>query len=158
MLRVAICDYSSNEIVALNSMIESSTEKNNIQMDIEIYTRGIDLLNDLASGKEIDLLFIEVNLGEENGKEIVRHFQIMMKIKNIKVVFMSRTVNNIMSLFELKPYHFITKPFNALMIEELIVEINNKFASEMTYSHYRMGKVISKTDVKNLPETKGMQL
>lgn len=158
MLKIAICDYISNEIEALNAMIESSAELNDIQIDVDIYTRGIDLLNDLANGKEIDLLFIEVDLGEEDGKEIVRHFQIMMKIKNIKVVFMSRSLNNIMSLFELKPYHFITKPLNALTIEELIVEIHNKYASEMSYSHYRMGKVVSKTDVKTMIETKGMQL
>lgn len=146
MFKIAICDFNQCDMNVLNSLIKTTAMRHEMMVKIDLYQRGIDLLNDLANGKEIDLLFIEVDMGEEDGKEIVRHFQIMMKIKNIKFIFMSRSANNIMSLFELKPYHFITKPFNELMVEELILEVNNRYATNMSFAHYHMGKTVSRTD------------
>jgi len=144
MFKIGICDCNARDITTLNRMILMCSEEHDIQVYVEIYKCGAQLFSNLEKGEHIDLLFIEIDLGEEDGKEIVRRIQQELLIKDLKVVFISQSVKDIMHLFELKPYHFTTKPLQREVIEELIIEISRKHYREIAFSHFSMGKVVSK--------------
>jgi DNA-binding LytR/AlgR family response regulator len=142
MFKIAICDCNQQDRESLEKIINTCKNVKGMDIKLNLYKSGTHLLFDLLKGESINLLFIELDLGEEEGKDIVFQFQDIMKIKDIKVVFMSQSVNSIMSLFELKPYHFITKPLQAAMVCELVLEINNKMYRDMEYSQFRLGKEV----------------
>ena len=73
MLRISICDDDKASVDKLVSLIEKYCKDKKLEHSLECYTQGSDLLAGNIS--ECDLLFLDVDMGSENGIAIAHEIR-----------------------------------------------------------------------------------
>lgn len=109
MLKIAICD--DNEI-ALNHI--STLINKNINLDKSLFTYKnafslTDYIFNVAYGN-IDILIIDINLGDDNGITIAT--EIKQRYPHIKIIFVTGHINYALDVFDVEPVYFLNKPID----------------------------------------------
>jgi len=112
MLKIAICDGDAYICSHIEQLIKNTLGKHYI--DIEEFSNGIELYNNIKAGCYFDMIFIELFLSKMNGIETVSHIQKLSKNKPV-IFYMSAlvfTVDNISELIATHPFAFLKKPIH----------------------------------------------
>ena len=107
MLHLAICDDEWDTVLALEGMIHQVLQDNVI---ISKHSNPFSLLTyivDEVKG-EIDLIILDIKLGEQNGIEVAKTIQ--SYFSEIKVVFMTKYLKLAQDIFQISPVYFLAKP------------------------------------------------
>lgn len=107
---IAICD----DIKEINDQIvyyikEFSKE---FSVDFSINTaNNAQELYKILEEKNIDLLFLDIELPDINGVEIGNHIRKKLFDDNMQIVYVSGKEEYYIQLFDIRPMHFLKKPF-----------------------------------------------
>lgn len=106
-MNIVVCDDDNITLDYLSFLIaEIAGEK----CKVTKLTRGCALeiyVEEVAKGN-LDILFIDIQLGEEDGIEIAK--RIKEKFPHIKVIFITGFMGYCKNIFETEPTYFIVKP------------------------------------------------
>ena len=105
MINIAICD---DEQVILNSIEKLVTDffhSQNIEIKIFLFSSGEELL---GSGKDIDILFLDIQMKQLNGIETARK----IRSKGYKgfLIFITVLKEMVFQSFEVQPFDYLLKP------------------------------------------------
>ena len=105
MINIAICD---DEQVILNSIQKLVTDffhSQNIESKIFLFSSGEELL---GSGKDIDILFLDIQMKQLNGIETARK----IRSKGYKgfLIFITVLKEMVFQSFEVQPFDYLLKP------------------------------------------------
>lgn len=112
MLKIAICDSDAYVCSYIEQLIKNTL--GNHYIDIEEFSSGTELCNNIKQSYYFDIIFIELFLNEMNGIETVSHIQKISKREFI-IFYMSNltfTIDNISGLIDTHPFAFLKKPLN----------------------------------------------
>lgn len=124
MISIAVCDDEEKIRIQLNQYINEYINKNNLILHQATYENGERLLdNDLSN---IDILFLDIQLGGMNGLDIAR--QIRKSNKEILIVFITNYAQYAIEGYEVKAFHFLKKP----IIHERFQEVMNDAVSKIS--------------------------
>ena len=105
MLRISICDDDIAGVDKLAMLIEKYCNKKGLEYSMHTYTNGSDLLaSNLA---ECDLLFLDVDMGQENGIAIAH--EIRKNYRVIVLVYVSGYVQYAPAGYNVKAFAYILK-------------------------------------------------
>lgn len=120
MLRIAICDddqeflrYLKRKIIR---MIANQTE-----LEFFEYQSGKDLLRGVQSEKEMDVLFLDVQLPDMNGYVAAREFR--QKYNSTVLVFCSGACAPTPESFKVTPYRYLLKQYSDERLESELQEV-----------------------------------
>lgn len=116
-MNIAICDDDNNILTYLNYTLDTI-----LKSDCKIFKfhTGSALELYIDDNKcNLDILIIDIDLGDENGIEIAK--RIKVKYYNIKIIFITGFINYSQNIFEAEPTYFIAKP---IKIENLTNALN----------------------------------
>lgn len=108
MIKMVICDDDENFCIQEKNTIMHIMEKEFAEIDYELLccTSGYEL-TDLLNNAEIDVVFLDIELGKEDGFKIAN--VIRKKYENISIVFVTTYDNLVYDSFEYRPLGYVRK-------------------------------------------------
>lgn len=143
MYYVGICDDGVNICSFIEKCLLMKAEREDIDLETEIWCSGEDLWKYLQTGSPMDILFLDIELLDMTGIELGSNIRNQLEDWNIQIIYISGTANYAKHLFKTQPMDFLIKPLNAEQIEEafttamkIISKGMEKFAFQNGKNHY----------------------
>lgn len=105
-LKIAICDDNEEIISKLNKIVQNHMKVKCIKYEIFTYIYPKPLLD---SKDKYDIIFLDIDLGDENGIEIAK--KIREYDKNVKIIFATSYTEYMSKAFSVHAFSYLTKPF-----------------------------------------------
>lgn len=121
MLNIAICEDLEIIQKQLENILVSYFKKRQIQIKISIFSDGKSLL-DVCDNVVFTLIFMDIDLGEDNGIEVMK--QIRTKYNTpINVVFVTSYTEYRQQALSLHTFEYIVKPFKNIEVENVLDDL-----------------------------------
>lgn len=117
-MRVIIIDDEPAALVVLSSLL---SEYNDIQM-VGNYTNPMDALNEIKIVKP-DIVFLDIEMGEFNGLEIVDFF---LQEAPLEIVFVTAYSQYAVDAFEVNAMDYLLKPVQRKRLDKTIQRLREK--------------------------------
>ena len=127
MLRIAICDDKEFYAQVLAGMIRSWAKKKYLNLQLEIFRNGEEILCAAEENGSFFVVFMDVELGGINGIEAAEKLREMDRYINI--VFVSQYDRYFRQMFEVYPCYYIEKP----VAEQRVIAILERVMEEHKY-------------------------
>jgi DNA-binding LytR/AlgR family response regulator len=135
MDNIVLCDDDVFIVDKLSNMLKKKLGKEckvvKFTTGFSAYTYIVDVVNG-----DVDVLFIDIDLGVESGIDIAR--QIKEQYEGVKIIFITAHVQYSPDIFETYPTYFLTKPIDEKKLEAALErveeEIENDRKNTMFYS------------------------
>lgn len=99
MVSIAICDDEKFTCTYIEGQVVKFTEENNINVSVENFYNGEDICNFIESGNKIDILFLDIELGDINGVDVGKFIRETNKCNDTKIIYISSRESYAMQLF-----------------------------------------------------------
>ncbi|OJG93938.1 hypothetical protein RV17_GL000917 [Enterococcus thailandicus] len=120
-MRIFICEDEKDISLKLQSICETILcNLNQPDYEIEVYNDGETLAQYYQLGKRADLIFLDIELGNNSGIDVSR--KIRQLDKSVKIVFATNYRNYKDEAFSVHAFGYIEKPFHQIDIETIITE------------------------------------
>lgn len=106
---IGICDDEKSIRNLLYNYIEEYGALYKYEFDIHTFMLGEDLLNS-KSIYQCDLLFLDVEMGNINGIQTAHFLRELSELENLQIVFVSAHDKYMKSMFDVRPFQYISKP------------------------------------------------
>jgi len=119
---VAICDDEKRICSNLENSLKEIFNKLNVRYEIDVYFTGEGLCNKIKSGTQYDLIFLDIELGENcvNGIEVGKKIRDIDNCDKASIVYISQETKYSMQLFDIRPLNFLIKPIKFDKIEQVV--------------------------------------
>lgn len=87
MYKIGICDDDKILCAALEEQIDGLSKEMDIKVDVEVWYSGESIQNDLKKGIELDLLFLDIELVQENGIAVGKFIRSEMENMQTHIVY-----------------------------------------------------------------------
>lgn len=115
--QVGICDDEEYQIKLNGLYLKELASKNNWEMEYHGFKSGSQVLRYLAQ-KHLDLLFLDIDLGEESGIQIAA--QIAARYPEVVVVFVTGHREFTGEAFEVEAMGYLVKPYDIKKMESIL--------------------------------------
>lgn len=105
-MRIAICDDDRNDA---NKIRYALLDVEN-RLEIDIFESGQDFLDSIKVGRQYDLVFMDIYMGDENGMDTVRAMQTISP--DTQVIFSTTSVDHAVEAFEVNAIGYLVKPYS----------------------------------------------
>lgn len=149
MLKIAICDDVIEITSQLENMIIEISEKHLIDVSIEVFFSGDDLLRYIKNKNNFDLIFLDIEMGTLNGIQVGNEMRESIGDNDTQIIFISGTTKYAMDLFKVRPFDFLVKPLNLNKVEHVFLtylKVNDK----NPYFSYKKGRAYNRVEIKNI--------
>ncbi|MCL1882731.1 MAG: LytTR family DNA-binding domain-containing protein [Defluviitaleaceae bacterium] len=151
-LFVAICDDEKRIGAELERALISIFSKQNIYNEIDVYYTGEELCAKMEEGAHYDLIFLDIEFAKNaiNGVEVGKLIRETYRNDLVSIVFISWEMKYSMQLFDIRPLHFLVKPFNYAKIEQAVMthlRIAGLWSGEFSY---KVGHNSHKVQIKDI--------
>lgn len=120
MFQIAICDEDRAFCEYFKECLEIVVKKLKIKCSISVWNKGNELKKHLIGKNRVDLLFLEIELGESNGVSLGKFIREELMDFQTKLVYISHDQGYAMKLFETEPMDFLVKPVDKEQIEKIM--------------------------------------
>ncbi len=118
-MKIAVCD---DEKILVDQLVKMIVEYASHMADTEIttdhYYSAFALEEALSLGKVYDLVFLDIQLGKENG--ICLGSDIVRKLNDTKIIFMTGYINYVEDIFTIQPFALLLKPLTQERVEAVL--------------------------------------
>lgn len=143
MINIAICDDNEQEADFMKSFIYEKFNTLNKPFKVVSCSNGEDLMYQIKEEGGFDLLFLDIELGVDNGIDVA------LKVRKVLpccyIIFVSGYDQYYKDAFSVQPFQFIDKPFDKEELEKVIdsvmkqiVENDQVFSFEYKWKQYRI--------------------
>lgn len=142
MIRIAICDDEIRITSEIEEILLQLCDSNRIETDISVFFDGQTLEDSILSGKQFDLIYLDIEMKTRNGIEAAKNIR---KIdQNVLLIYISIYENYMKELFEVDAYRFISKPIDKKIFEKYFLKAYERLYSCAIYYEYQYKKEIFK--------------
>lgn len=139
MINVAICDDNVSVTGKIETMLQNIAKKNFIQMDTEVFWEGEHLSEAIEQGRCFDIIFLDIEMGREDGITVARRIR---KIdKKLLIVYVTSYEIYMKESFEVRPFRFLVKPVNEKQLEDCFQAAYEDINTEDRYFRYSYQRV-----------------
>ena len=105
MLNISICDDDKTSVTKLSHLVSEYCNQRQLEYNLSVFTKGADLL--ASPINECHILFLDVDMGEENGIAIAH--EIRKVTKELILVYVSGYVQYAPAGYNVKAFAYILK-------------------------------------------------
>ncbi len=120
MLRVVICDDDYVVCEELESRLCSILSVGKVAFKIDIYYSGESFLRHYKANPNVDLLFLDIELGDTIGVSIGEVIRDEYRDEKTQIVYISSQPSYALSLFKTRPLDFLIKPVTTQQLTDII--------------------------------------
>ena len=149
--KIAVCDDDQMIQHQLEKAISKFSEKRLVKFESKIFASGEELIHQLHKGVTFDLIFLDIDLVTVTGIYVGQLIRNELSNEQTQIVYISGTEQYAMSLFEVRPMHFLIKPVKDDKVQEMItlaVQIKDQlipvfeFQTNRNNIHIPVGEII----------------
>lgn len=148
MIKVAICDDDIVTTGRIESMLYDIAKGKFIQIDTEVFWKGKHLAEAVENSACFDVIFLDIEMGCEDGITVAR--RIRETDKNVLIVYVTSYESYMKESFSVRPFRFLVKPVGetqmAACFEAACEEISSA-DSYFRYSYQRLNRKILIRDI-----------
>ena len=133
MIQVAVCDDDKILANIIENYVIEISKQYGVDIETEVYYKGQELLKDIESGIKYDLLYLDIEMEEDDGIKVAKKIR---KIGlNVIIIYVSSFENYLRELFEVNAFRFIDKPIDErIFIEYYLAAIEKIKRNNIYYS------------------------
>jgi len=140
-IKIAICDDEKIICGELETILINILQANNIKYDIDVYYTGEELLSSFGTSYTgYDLIFLDIELPNQNGISIGNYIRDKLKDQKTEVSYISSKTSYAMDLFKLRPIDFLEKPITTQKVSHVINTFLTVTEQNDKKFHYRKNK------------------
>ncbi len=150
VLRIAICDDEEQQCSIIENFIENYKRTSLVPIETEIFYTGTDLIRFCRQEHGFDLVFLDIELGKNNGIDVATIIRKELDDYLCKIVFTTSKNGYEMQLFDVQPLNFIKKPIEYTRLKgclDLTIKLLDK---ENVFFNYKKGHEIIKIPIKDI--------
>lgn len=144
MIAIAICDDEKFTCNYIKDIVLNYCEENSIDITINEFYSGEDLCGFINKGNNIDILFLDIELGKLDGVQVGRYIRTTIDGENSKIIYVSSRESYAMQLFKVRPFDFLIKPIIKKEVENILSQVIKIMYNENIYFEYNVGKTYHK--------------
>lgn len=148
MINIAICDDDIAITGELECVLRTIAKRNFIQVETEVFWNGSNLIEAVASSTCFDIIFLDIEMGQEDGITVAR--KIRAVDKNALIVYVTSHENYMKESFSVRPFRFLVKPVEKKEIENCFLEAYEDISSMDSYFRYSYQRVNHKIAIRNI--------
>lgn len=139
MLRIAICDDEESVCSALEEYIIQACKNNHIESEIDIFSTGSGIIRHLENGSKYNIFFLDIELNDGTGIGISDYIRNSSKDESAQIIYVSGKTEYDRQLFAFRPFSFIEKPFDAIVINSTLEKYMRIYGDKNELFHYKYG-------------------
>ena len=121
MYKIGICDDDRGFGSQMEIYLRKYAEKERVELETEIFTSGEEYLDFLKKESKLDLLFLDIELGERlNGIQLGRILRAELSNEVTQIVYVSAKEGYAMQLFRTRPMDFRYRSIVIVLIESIL--------------------------------------
>ena len=145
MINIAICDDVIATTGKIETMLQNISKRNFIPIDTEVFWKGEDLAVSVEIGNSFDVIFLDIEIGDEDGITVARRIR---KIdKKVLIVYVTSYENYMMESFEIRPFRFLVKPVSEEQMEHCFQAAYEDVSSSDSYFRYSYQRISHKIPI-----------
>ena len=131
MLRIALCDDDNKTLEFLENAINYILCGN---VSISKHTNPFSLITYIVDDVkgEIDLVFIDIKLREQNGIQVAK--TILNHYFDIKIIFITSYLERVKDIFQISPLYFLLKPIEISYLQDALYKAIEMIDEESLYT------------------------
>ena len=118
MLQIAICDDDRADAERIGTALTQYLENAGEPHSCQVFQSGKTLEYEVEDGQSFDLLFLDIELGEEDGFVLAKRLQ--SRLPAALLLFVSSYEKYVYESFKLQPFRFLPKNRLAQMLPEAL--------------------------------------
>ncbi len=136
MIRIGICDDVQFYVERLTESIEGWADVRNINVKLEKFKSGEEVLFDLEEQGDFAAVFMDIELNGINGMETA--LRLREKNRLVSIVFVSQYEQYFKEMFKVYPFQFVEKPICGQKVYKVMDQIveEQKFFNESFLFRY----------------------
>lgn len=116
--RIAVCDDDRADAESIGAALTEYQEDTGAQYSVRIFQSGKTLEYEVEDGQLFDLLFLDIELGDEDGFMLARRLQ--SRLPAALLIFVSSYEKYVYDSFKLQPFRFLPKRCLTQMLPETL--------------------------------------
>ena len=150
MYRIGICDDDKILCGELEEMLYRAAEELSVKAEVEVWYSGESLLSDLQKGVSLELLFLDIELAQQNGVAVGSFIRNEMEDLETHIVYISGRESYAMQLFRIQPLDFLIKPISEDRLREVLGRSLKQRQNGSLYFEYRKGGSVFRIPTKDI--------
>lgn len=148
MLQVAICDDDTLFTGMLEELLKKEALSNGMDLEIDVFFDGAMLEKYISQGNSFDLIFLDIEMAQENGIDTARH--IRETDQSVLLIYISGYEQYLKELFEVEPFRFLSKPLDTDKFTRYFQEACCRIRENNVYYQFNFNKEIRKVPLKDV--------
>lgn len=148
MIDIAICDDDCLFAGGLETSLCDLQEKYGLNLEIDRFQNGSDLLKAIAEGSVYDIIFMDIQMGEISGLETARC--IRDQNRTVELIYVTSYDGYMKDAFEAAPSGFIVKPLKSQELEATFLRVLRTVLQKDSYYRFRYKKEEYKVLVRDI--------
>lgn len=128
-MQIAICDDSDIDRSLLLDFVNLYFKDKNIELNIEEYSDGSNLIFDVQDGKFFDLIFLDIYIDKTIGIDVAKKLRDLGFVGNI--VFATQTPDFAMDGYDVNAIGYSLKPHSYKKIEKILDQATKDIIENM---------------------------
>lgn len=148
MINIAICDDVVATTGKIETMLHNIAKRNFLQMDTEVFWEGEHLADSVEKGDCFDIIFLDIEMGQEDGITVAR--RIRKTDKKVLIVYVTSHESYMKESFEVRPFQFLVKPVSEKQMEVCFQAAYEEISSADSYFRYNYQRVNYKIPIREI--------
>ena len=128
MIKIVICEDERETQLLIEDYLDNILKNINIEYEIQKYSSGEELLE--GNLKDIDILFLDIQMGQINGMDVARKIR---EVDNrMEIIFITSLIDYVQEGYEVRAYRYLLKPIESEKLKKHVstcikeIEVNKK--------------------------------
>lgn len=126
ILNIGVCDDNLLDREIVSDLLEDYFNEKGIGYNVYNYLSGADLIYDIQDGKSIDMIFLDIYIGNELGINIARKLREEINF-NGQLVFLTSTVDFAIEGYEVDAIGCLLKPIATEKLYMIMDKVTQKY-------------------------------
>lgn len=148
MIKVAICDDDIAITGSLESMLHGIAKKRFIPVDTDVFWKGKHLVEAVENRACYDVIFLDIEMGNEDGITVAR--RIRETDKNVLIIYVTSHESYMQESFSVRPFRFLVKPVETVQMMECFMDAYEEISSADSYFRYSYQRLNHKVLLKDI--------
>lgn len=143
MLNIVVCDDDIRFTGKFESMLYIMAEQENINIDIDVFLNGGELIKNVCNKKKCyDLIFLDIEMKGLDGIEVARKIREVNEV--VLLIYVTNHKSYALDAYEVQPFQFIVKPVDINVLHKYFKKAYEKIILGAFYFEYKYGKFYCK--------------